>query len=87
MQTTIKALDDYDHLKAGHLYNVCSDGQGRLVVFEDIESKGHISLYVWQVKDGLLRGKLAYVDRTQSAAMSCTAVASLCGRTTTGYIY
>jgi hypothetical protein len=87
MKTTIKALDHYDHLQAGHTYNVHSLVGSRLIVLTDVVSLQVISLYRYQLEEGTLRGKLMYVDSTQSLAMSCTAVASLCKKLDSGYAY
>lgn len=87
MKTTIKALDDFDALKAGHTYNVRQLAGSRLVLFTDTVSAKLISLYKWQVEDGTLRGKLVYVDLCQSPAMSCTAVTQLCHKLPSGFMY
>jgi hypothetical protein len=87
MKTTIKALDDFDSLKAGHTYDVCQSSKARLVSFEDQVTHQVISLYKYQITDGTLRGKLVYIDDTQSKAMSCSAVSALCKKLPSGIIY
>lgn len=87
MKTTIKAMDDFDALKAGHTYDVHAHGTTRLIVLTDVVSARIISLYSWQITDGLMRGKLSYTDSVQSVAMSCSAVAALCKKLDSGYAY
>lgn len=87
MKTTIKALDHYDALQAGHTYSVRSMAGARLVLFTDTISAKLVSLYKWQVEDGLLRGKLCWHDSAQSQAMSCSAAAVLCKKLDSGYCY
>lgn len=87
MKTTLKALDSYDSLQAGHTYDVRTLGGSRLVALTDVSSSRLISLYKWQLEDGLMRGKLAYVDNVQSSAMSGAVVATLCRSLPSKYIY
>lgn len=87
MKTTIKALDHYDHLKAGHTYSVHALAGCRLIACTDVNSQQIVSLYDWQIKDGILRGKLVYTDSPVLAAMSCTAAAALCKSLPSGYQY
>lgn len=87
MKTTLKALDHYDALKAGHSYTVRVLKGSRLVICTDVDSQQIFSLYAWQLKDGLLRGKLVYDDSPVSPAMSCTAAATLCHHLPSGYQY
>lgn len=86
MKTTIKALDHFDALKAGHTYTLAHCA-GRLTACEDDETHQIISLYDWQLKDGVLRGKLVYTDSPVSPAMSCSATAQLCHTLPSGYLY
>lgn len=87
MKTTIKALDHYDHLQAGHTYSVRVLAGCRLIACTDAMSQQIVSLYKWQLDDGILRGKLVYHDETCVPAMSCTAAAQLCKHLPSGYIY
>lgn len=87
MKTTIKALDHFDALKAGHTYSIRVLDGSRLVACTDDVSLQIISLYQWQIKDGILRGKLVYTDSPVLAAMSCTAAAALCKSLPSGYQY
>lgn len=87
MKTTIKAIDHYDHLKAGHTYSVRVLAGCRLIACTDTTSQQIVSLYEWQIKDGLLRGKLVYSDSPAIPAMSCTAAAQLCKSLPSGYQY
>lgn len=87
MKTTIKALDHFDALQAGHTYSVRVLSGCRLIACTDDVSLQIISLYQWQIEDGMLRGKLKYDDSPVSPAMSCTAAATLCHHLPSGYQY
>lgn len=87
MKTTIKALDHFDALKAGHTYSIRVLDGSRLVACTDDVSLQIISLYQWQIEDGMLRGKLVYTDSPVSPAMSCSATAQLCHTLPSGYLY
>lgn len=87
MKTTIKALDHYDALQAGHTYELSTVPGSRMTLFTDLQTARLVSLYRWQVEDGALRGKLVYVDDVQSPAMCCAAVDQLCHKLPSGYAY
>lgn len=87
---TVKALDHYDSLLAGHTYELSRIKGSRMIRFEDVTpgaKRDAYSVYPWQLQDGIARGKLVLVDDTQSPAMSCTAAAQLCHRLPSGYAY
>lgn len=83
--TTYKALDDVEGLVAGRVYDTAV--LGRFVQFTDRVGGKTLSLYKHEMTHALAAGKLVAVDDTQSAAMSCSAVSSLCHQLPTRYIY
>lgn len=85
MKTTIKCLEVCDILTVGATYEVRPEG--RFVHFCNVKTGTGTSLYKWQVSQGIEQGKLCYVDDTQSQAMSCSAVTSLCHQLPSRYIY
>lgn len=92
---TLKALDHYDSLLAGHTYELSRIKGSRMIRCDDIsEPTPHLtpmrcaySIYPWQLQDGIARGKLQLLDDTHSVAMSCTAATQLCQSTPSGFLY
>ncbi len=83
--TTIKALDNYDSLQAGHVYEVSV--RGRFTRFADIESGDVVSLYHCQVLHARLAGKLVDHDDTQSCAMQSSIASTVCAHLPSKFIY
>lgn len=83
--TTYKALDNVEGLVAGRVYDVAV--LGRFLQFTDRVGGKTLSLYKHEFDHAVAKGMLVPVDTTQSPAMSCSAVASLCHMLPTKYIY
>lgn len=83
--TTVKALDNYDSLKAGHVYEVAT--RGRFTRFTDVQSGDVVSLYHCQAQHARLTGKIVDHDDTQSEAMHASIASSVCAHLPTKFIY
>jgi hypothetical protein len=83
--TTVKALDHYDSLKAGRVYEVSV--RGRFTRFTDVQTGDVVSLYHCQALHARLIGKLVDFDDTQSVAMHASIASSVCAHLPTKFIY
>lgn len=87
---TVKALDNFDALKAGHLYELRQPGGQRMVVLVDITegaSASLVSLYPHQVQQARIAGKLVDYDDTQSAQMQSAVASAICAHLPSKFIY
>lgn len=82
---TYKALDDYDALQAGHVYELSY--KGRFTRFTDVQTGDVVSLYQCQMEHAVLVGKLVPHDDTQSVAMQGSIASSVCAHLPTQFIY
>jgi hypothetical protein len=83
--TTYKALDNVEGLVAGLTYDIAV--LGRFIQFTDRVGGKTMSLYKHEFDHAVAKGMLVAVDGTQSQAMSCSAVVSLCHQLPSRYIY
>jgi hypothetical protein len=82
---TVKALDNYDSLKAGEIYEVTT--RGRFTRFTNVLTGDVVSLYHCQAHHARLTGKLVDFDDTVSVAMQASIASTVCAHLPTKFIY